>query len=84
MSETGTVRLTVNGRQYERTAPVRLTLADFIREEFIQGQLVIIRRQRLALFVVVLRNSFVSRDSIARPASNPGPGRPCQATPCIG
>jgi len=33
MSETGTVRLTVNGRQYERTAPVRLTLADFIREE---------------------------------------------------
>ena len=33
MSETGLVRLTVNGRYYERTAPVRMTLADFLREE---------------------------------------------------
>ncbi len=33
MSETGLVRLTVNGKYYERTAPVRMTLADFLREE---------------------------------------------------
>jgi carbon-monoxide dehydrogenase small subunit len=33
MSETGIVRLTVNGKQYERSAPVRMTLADFLREE---------------------------------------------------
>ena len=33
MSETGQVRLTVNGKYYERTAPVRMTLADFLREE---------------------------------------------------
>lgn len=33
MSETGIVRLTVNGKSYEGTAPVRMTLADFLREE---------------------------------------------------
>ena len=33
MSETRTIRLTVNGRQYERTVQVRMTLADFLREE---------------------------------------------------
>jgi len=33
MSTTRTVRLTVNGQEYERTVPVRLTLADFIRHE---------------------------------------------------
>ena len=33
MSTTQTVKLTVNGQQYERTVEVRLTLADFIRDE---------------------------------------------------
>ena len=33
MSETRTIRLTVNGREYERTVGVRMTLADFLREE---------------------------------------------------
>jgi carbon-monoxide dehydrogenase small subunit len=31
MSETRTIAVTVNGTRYERTVPVRLTLADFIR-----------------------------------------------------
>ena len=33
METTRHIRLTVNGRVYERTAPVRMTLADFLREE---------------------------------------------------
>lgn len=33
MSTTRTVRLTVNGQEYARSVPVRLTLADFIRQE---------------------------------------------------
>jgi len=33
MSTTRTVRLTVNGQEYARRVPVRLTLADFIRQE---------------------------------------------------
>jgi carbon-monoxide dehydrogenase small subunit len=33
MSTNRTVRLTVNGQEYARTVPVRLTLADFIRQE---------------------------------------------------
>ena len=31
MSETRTIALEVNGKRYERTIPVRLTLADFLR-----------------------------------------------------
>lgn len=33
MSTTRTIRLTVNGTDYTRRVPVRLTLADFIRQE---------------------------------------------------
>ena len=33
MDVTRHIHLTVNGRVYERTAPVRMTLADFLREE---------------------------------------------------
>ena len=33
METTRHIHLTVNGRVYERTAPVRMTLADFLREE---------------------------------------------------
>ncbi|MEE9148814.1 MAG: (2Fe-2S)-binding protein [Candidatus Tectomicrobia bacterium] len=33
MSTQHTIRLTVNGTTYERSVPVRLTLADFLREE---------------------------------------------------
>jgi carbon-monoxide dehydrogenase small subunit len=33
METTRHISLTVNGRVYERTAPVRMTLADFLREE---------------------------------------------------
>ena len=33
MSTTQTVKLTVNGQEYARRVPVRLTLADFIRQE---------------------------------------------------
>ena len=33
MSETRTIAVTVNGTRYERTVPVRLTLADFIRHD---------------------------------------------------
>ena len=33
MEATRHIHLTVNGRVYERTAPVRMTLADFLREE---------------------------------------------------
>ena len=33
MSESLSIRLSVNGRSYERTVPVRITLADFLREE---------------------------------------------------
>ena len=33
MSEQQDISVTVNGRTYERNVPVRLTLADFIREE---------------------------------------------------
>ena len=33
MTATQTIRLTVNGRAYERTVEVRMTLADFLREE---------------------------------------------------
>jgi aerobic carbon-monoxide dehydrogenase small subunit len=33
MEATRSIRLTVNGAVYERTAPVRMTLADFLREE---------------------------------------------------
>lgn len=33
METTRHISLTVNGRVYERTAPVRITLADFLREE---------------------------------------------------
>ena len=32
-SSTRTIRLTVNGQEYSRRVPVRLTLADFIRQE---------------------------------------------------
>ena len=32
MAREQTIRLTINGRVYERTVPVRLSLADFIRE----------------------------------------------------
>jgi aerobic-type carbon monoxide dehydrogenase small subunit (CoxS/CutS family) len=33
MTATRTIRLTVNGRNYERTIEVRMTLADFLRDE---------------------------------------------------
>ncbi len=33
MSTQHTIRLTVNDTAYERSVPVRLTLADFLREE---------------------------------------------------
>ena len=33
MSTTQTVKLTVNGQEYERTVEVRLTLADFLRDD---------------------------------------------------
>jgi carbon-monoxide dehydrogenase small subunit len=33
MEATRSIHLTVNGAVYERTAPVRMTLADFLREE---------------------------------------------------
>ena len=33
MTAKRTIRLTVNGRPYERTVEVRMTLADFLREE---------------------------------------------------
>ena len=33
MEATRSIHLTVNGTGYERTAPVRMTLADFLREE---------------------------------------------------
>ena len=33
MTSTRTIRLTVNGRAYERTVEVRMTLADFLRDE---------------------------------------------------
>jgi carbon-monoxide dehydrogenase small subunit len=33
METTRHIHLTVNGKVYERTAPVRMTLADFLREE---------------------------------------------------
>ena len=33
MEATRSIHLTVNGTVYERTAPVRMTLADFLREE---------------------------------------------------
>lgn len=32
MSETGTIRVTVNGRAFERRVPVRLLLSDFLRD----------------------------------------------------
>ena len=33
MNETRQIKIKVNGQEYERTAEVRLTLADFLREE---------------------------------------------------
>ncbi len=33
MSSERTIRLTVNGKEYERSVEVRMTLADFLREE---------------------------------------------------
>ncbi len=33
MSSKRTIRLTVNGKEYERSVEVRMTLADFLREE---------------------------------------------------
>ena len=33
MSETRNIAVTVNGRRYEATVPVRVTLADFIRHQ---------------------------------------------------
>jgi carbon-monoxide dehydrogenase small subunit len=33
MSETRTISVTVNGKAYTKEAPVRLTLADFLRVE---------------------------------------------------